>query len=175
MDIISQICEKYNGEYQKDEKASNTPKGKVLFQSERGKFEINKNQYEIYASYHGGILQGSDQIQIALSVNNFTKKALRIYPRSTIEKIIDFVTRRRRKEIHQRIKHLYQFEGNKPIIQTLNKDVYFINLLVNHDLVIYLRKDIPNKIVLQPNQRIKKIQQLEDYIKILEIIKKYCD
>ena len=89
MDFISQICEKYDGEYIKEKKSSNTPKGKVEFQSERARFKIGSNQYEILAIFHGGILQGTDQIKIILSIENSKKKVLRIYPRSIFDKLID--------------------------------------------------------------------------------------
>ena len=71
MTFISEICKKYDGEYVEEKKSSNTPKGKVELQSERGQFKIGSNQYEIYANFHGGILQGTDQLKIISKVDTF--------------------------------------------------------------------------------------------------------
>ena len=50
-----------------------------------------------------------------------------------------------------------------------------MSLIIKYKFRLFLKRDLPEKIILEPLGEIKSLQQLEDYISILNLIKKYCD
>tara|TARA_R110001632_G_scaffold54410_9_gene133345 strand:+ start:4231 stop:4758 length:528 start_codon:yes stop_codon:yes gene_type:complete len=171
LNIVKEICTKYDGTYTAEERKNiSSPAGALIFQFQKGVFFFEGKKIIILIDEIGGAAYGTNPIQLIIQISNPRNRILRIYPKFFIDKVLDFILNRDTKDIPTVLRKRFQFDGDKNLIHKIVSDQNIVQHLGKQNLTLYIKKENPSSLILSPSRGISNIEEAIMFINILKAV-----
>ena len=168
MNIVKEICTKYDGTYTAEgRKNTTTTEGTMIFQFQKGEFFFEGKKIKILIDEIGGTAYGTNSIQLIIQISNPRNRILRIHPKFFIDKVLDLILNRDTKGIPTALRKRFQFDGDKNLIHKIVSDQNIVQHLEKQNLTLYIEKEKPSSLILSPSRGIINIEEAIMFINIL--------
>ncbi|GAB5566106.1 MAG: hypothetical protein Wins2KO_31690 [Winogradskyella sp.] len=172
-DIVEELINDLKGEYfREDKKNVITPGGSFISQNSYG--IINKKEYsvKIYSQNNLGIRAANtydgSPFRILLILPFNLNEPFQIFPKSFYKKMINSLFKTKT-SVSNILLTRYNFKGSKRIFSFIEKDMFLINEIVNHEIYISSHsKDDSFYISLRPNESVITMEELKKLYSIID-------